>query len=61
MGLYDDYYYLYVAQGDVPADEPAADDSGDDGRPYVLDNTGWVHILHLVLSFLLDVLRIFNA
>lgn len=59
LGLYDDYYYLYVVQGDVPADEPAADDSGDDGRPYVLDNTGWVHILHLVLSFLLDVLRVF--
>lgn len=59
LGLYDDYYYLYVAQGDVSADEPAADDSGDDGRPYVLDNTVWIHILHLVLSFLLDVLRVF--
>ena len=59
LGLYDDYYYLYVVQGDVPADEPAADDSGDDGRPYVLDNTVWIRILHLVLSFLLDVLRVF--
>ena len=60
LGLYDDYYYLYVAQGDVPADEPAADDSGNDSMPYICKNTWWVHILRIVLSFLLDVLRVYS-
>ena len=59
LGLYDDYYYLYAAQGDVPADEPAVEDSDNDDTPGICENTGWIRILRLVLSIILDVLRIF--
>ena len=61
LGLYDDYYYLYAAQGDVPADEPTAEDSGNDGTLHIGENTVWIRILRHVLSFILDVLRILNG
>ena len=33
LGLYDDYYFLYVALGDVPADLPEQDDSPGTAAP----------------------------